>query len=107
MSSLLVDQKKSRKKDIDEIRKIGKTEKLRKWVINHCGWCRQTGHNQRSCPSKKQGQEAVKVEISKKKEPELMEAEPTEPVEVEPAPMESQPWNLHLNLWKSNLLNNL
>ncbi|GAA0186085.1 hypothetical protein LIER_33373 [Lithospermum erythrorhizon] len=83
--------KKSRKKDIDEIRKIWRTEKLRKWVIAHYGWCRQTGHNQRSCPSKKQGQEAVKVESSKNKAPEPVEAEPIEVVEAELAPMESQP----------------
>ncbi|GAA0152104.1 hypothetical protein LIER_37424 [Lithospermum erythrorhizon] len=98
--------KKSRKKDIDEIRNVGRTEKLRKWVIAHCGWCRQTGHNQRSFLSKKQGQEAVKVESSKKK-PIARRNKP------EPAPAEAQPLeaelanNLHLHLWKPNLRSNL
>ncbi|GAA0172946.1 hypothetical protein LIER_43938 [Lithospermum erythrorhizon] len=45
----------------------------------------QTGHNQRSCPNKKQGQghEVVKVKSYKKKAPEPVEAEPAEPAEAE------------------------
>ncbi|GAA0154810.1 hypothetical protein LIER_43293 [Lithospermum erythrorhizon] len=67
--------KKSRKKDIDEIRKIGRTEKLRKWVIS----------------SLIVQFLMVLRESSKKKAPEPVEAEPAKPVEAEPAPTESQP----------------
>ncbi|GAA0155946.1 hypothetical protein LIER_13553 [Lithospermum erythrorhizon] len=60
--------KKSRKKDISEIKKTGRNEKLRKWVIFHCGWCGGTGHNKRSCQSRKSGKESVKPAIKKKKQ---------------------------------------
>ncbi|GAA0152020.1 hypothetical protein LIER_43160 [Lithospermum erythrorhizon] len=46
--------KKLRKKDKNEIVKKGKTERLKKWVIFHYGWCRKTCHNIRRCPTKVQ-----------------------------------------------------
>ncbi|KAG9149198.1 hypothetical protein Leryth_003189 [Lithospermum erythrorhizon] len=47
--------KKKRNGHITEVKKRGRKETLTKWVNFNCGWCREQGHNVKSCPNKKAG----------------------------------------------------
>ncbi|GAA0148882.1 hypothetical protein LIER_08202 [Lithospermum erythrorhizon] len=51
--------KKNKRRNITEIKKKGKKEALTRWVIGHCSWCKQRGHNIRKCPSKEKGEDKV------------------------------------------------
>ncbi|GAA0163280.1 hypothetical protein LIER_39569 [Lithospermum erythrorhizon] len=53
--------KKLIKRDKSEVIKKHKTERLNKWVIAHCGWCRGRDHNIKKCPTKQSGEEAAKI----------------------------------------------
>ncbi|GAA0158130.1 hypothetical protein LIER_15235 [Lithospermum erythrorhizon] len=86
----LVGLKKNRKKDISEIKKKGRNEKLRKWVIAHCGWCGETGHNKRSCQSRKSGKEPVKPASKKKKQQTELQPPSTEKIEQQPPSTENE-----------------
>ncbi|GAA0176502.1 hypothetical protein LIER_29481 [Lithospermum erythrorhizon] len=44
--------KKLRERDKSEIVKKGKTKRLKKCMIAHCSWCRQTCQNIKKCPTK-------------------------------------------------------
>ncbi|GAA0158382.1 hypothetical protein LIER_38634 [Lithospermum erythrorhizon] len=51
--------KKKRNRHITEVKKRGKKEILIKWVNANCGWCREPGHNVRSFPNKKAGNDPI------------------------------------------------
>ena len=53
--------KKSRKKAAEEVIKVGKTLKLKKWPTLHCSWCGKEKHNKTTCQDRKDGKPQVKV----------------------------------------------